>query len=127
MDVFTPQRHTHEQHQQQRGTAASQQHHRQQLTAAVKAGLALSSTSSSSSSRRTLLQFRPSQDEQHSKHSAKLSGWHAASVTLLCLLSMGVLGFMGYKAMQWYERTRRPGYVELQTLDAPFFRPTFTL
>ena len=56
-----------------------------------------------------------------------MSGWHAAGVTLLCLLAMVVLGFMAYKAMQWIERTRRPGYVELQALDTAFHRPTFTL
>lgn len=78
---------------------------------------------------RALLGFRPSEHEQHaaSKHAAQLSGWHAATVTLLCLLAMAVLGFMGYKAMQWYERARRPGYVELQSLDAAFHTPTFTL
>lgn len=78
---------------------------------------------------RSLQQFRPSEHEKHAaaKHAAKLSGWHAAGVTLMCLLAMAVLGFMGYKAMQWYERVKRPGYVELQSLDNAFFRPTFTL
>lgn len=78
---------------------------------------------------RSLREFRPSEHEKHaaSKHAAKMSGWHAAGVTLLCLLSMAALGFMGWKAMQWYERAKRPGYVELQALDTAFFRPTFTL
>jgi hypothetical protein len=78
---------------------------------------------------RSLQQFRPSEHEKHAaaKHAAKLSGWHAAGVTIMCLLAMAVLGFMGYKAMQWYERVKRPGYVELQSLDTAFFRPTFTL
>jgi hypothetical protein len=74
-----------------------------------------------------LLQYRPSKDDQQTKHAAKMSAWHAAGVTLLCLLSMAALGFMGWKAMQWYERTKRPGYVELQALDSAFFKPTFTL
>jgi hypothetical protein len=102
--------------------------------AAVAAGAAEASSVQQQQRRapgpqRSLREFRPSEHEKHSasKHAAKMSGWHAAGVTLLCLLSMAVLGFMGWKAMQWYERAKRPGYVELQALDTAFFRPTFTL
>jgi hypothetical protein len=76
---------------------------------------------------RSLLGFTPSHDEQHTKHEASMSAGHVFGVTLLCLLAMAALGFIGYKAMQWYERVKRPGYVELQALDTAFFKPTFTL
>jgi len=132
--------------QQQQGFSRSRQWHWhcQQLKAALHIASSKYSSSSVSSEavqhvsgtgtlqpqlQRTLLQFKPSRDEQHvaSKHAAKMSGWHAAGVTLLCLLAMAVLGFIGHKAMQWYERARRPGYVELQVLDTVFHKPTFTL
>lgn len=100
--------------------------------AAVTAGVAEASSVQQRQAhgpQRSLREFRPSEHEKHaaSKHAAKMSGWHAAGVTLLCLLSMAALGFMGWKAVQWYERAKRPGYVELQALDTAFFRPTFTL
>jgi hypothetical protein len=99
---------------------------------------AISSSSSSSSHhvvtsaagtlpQRSLLGFTPSHGEQHTKHAASMSAGHVFGVTLLCLLAMAALGFIGYKAMQWYERVKRPGYVELQALDTAFFKPTFTL
>jgi hypothetical protein len=53
--------------------------------------------------------------------------WHAAGVALMCLVAMGVLGFSAHKAMQWLERTRRPGYVELQGMDTAYHRPWVTL
>jgi hypothetical protein len=77
--------------------------------------------------RRALQQHRPSHDGQHAARRGRLSGGHLAGVALLSLAAMGMLAFMAYKAMQWLDRVRRPGYVELQALDASFHRPTFTL
>jgi hypothetical protein len=128
--------------QQQAGGAAAHQQQHQLLAhsdAAAYAAPHLQQPFSSSSrrhawshqqqqqQRRALRQYKPSPHEQHDKHAGRLSAWHAAGVGVLSLLAMAVLAFIAHKAMQWLERTRRPGYVELQALDGAFHRPTFTL
>lgn len=68
--------------------------------------------------------WKPSSDEkERSKTAGHFSAGHAALVSLLCLVAVGALGYSGYKAMQWYHRTKRPGYVELQSLETVFHRP----
>jgi len=44
-------------------------------------------------------------------------------LVVLSMFGLALLGFMAYKAMQWIERSRRPGYVELQSLDTAYHRP----
>jgi hypothetical protein len=56
-----------------------------------------------------------------------MPAWHVAGVAFMCLAAMAVLGFSAHKAMQWLERRRRPGYVELQAMDTAYHRPWVTL
>ena len=48
---------------------------------------------------------------------ASLSSGGEAFVALLCLGGAALLAVVGWKALAWYQRSRRPGYVELQDLE----------
>jgi hypothetical protein len=77
---------------------------------------------------RMLLQAPKYQPQPHSSSQAgHLSGWHLFYLMVLTMFGLAVLGFMAYKAMQWIERSRRPGYVELQSLDTAYHRPWVNL
>ncbi|KAF8056137.1 hypothetical protein HT031_006488 [Scenedesmus sp. PABB004] len=68
--------------------------------------------------------FVPSGDEKRAAgDAARLSGLHAAGVGAACLGALGLLGCAARQAMAWLERVRRPGYVELQAMDAAYHRP----
>lgn len=49
---------------------------------------------------------------------------HVVGVTLACVGTAVLLAFAARQAMAWLERTRRPGYVELQELDTAYHGPS---
>lgn len=68
--------------------------------------------------------WKPSRDEtERAKSAGHFSASHALFVLFMCVIAMILLGYSGYKAMKWLERIRRPGYVELQSLDTAYHRP----
>ncbi|KAI8473213.1 MAG: hypothetical protein J3K34DRAFT_519072 [Monoraphidium minutum] len=52
----------------------------------------------------------------------RITAWDEAFLVIMCLGGVGLLAFVGYKGVAWYQRQRRPGYIELQDA-APAHRP----
>jgi hypothetical protein len=71
---------------------------------------------------RLLQQQHPRKREADAAAGVGLSTGQEVFFALLCLLGVGLLAFLGWKGMAWYQRSRRPGYVELQD-TATFHRP----
>jgi hypothetical protein len=84
-----------------------------------------SSSSSSSVWLRVLLQRPSSSERDREAQEARkqhLSAGHVSLVMLMCLVAVGVLGFIGWRVVAWYQNLKRPGYVELQSMET-YHRP----
>jgi len=69
-------------------------------------------------SRSVLQQGSAREKERADAASHAISSSQVLFIGLMSLASLALLSFIGWKVMLWYQHRRRPGYVELQSLDS---------